>query len=66
MSIRQAVATINAELVRLRSELVTLQDKCRHKKATREGRSSTGYSEATQYWWDYTCPDCEKKWSVDQ
>ena len=45
-----------------------LQKICSHVNASKKYCSDTGNWDrnSDSYWIDYSCPDCGKKWSVDQ
>lgn len=60
---------IQAKITKLYADLRCEQEACTHPNATRKGGSNTGGYDGPAfdyYWWDYTCPDCLKRWSVDQ
>lgn len=58
---------IQRQIKELNDELIKHQDKCKHKKATKEYASNTGNYDPTAdcYWTIFNCPTCLKRWSVD-
>lgn len=44
-----------------------LQEQCTHPNVVKKYGSNTGNYDPSQdcYWTDFTCPDCDKRWSED-
>lgn len=52
----------------LRRELEALQLHCTHAEVTKRYRGSTGNYDPScdEYWIEWHCPDCDKRWTTDQ
>jgi hypothetical protein len=66
--IRDRAQEIVDSIAERNRELKLLQEKCKHRNATYEYKSSTGGwdSGSDRYWCDCKCYDCFKTWKVDQ
>jgi hypothetical protein len=53
---------------RIYSEIRNLQKICKHVNAEKIPNSDTGNWDRGQdsYWYDCSCPDCDKRWMEDQ
>jgi hypothetical protein len=67
MNIRKERVQIQKNILKWKNALKTLQDNCSHPNATKVYNSNTGNYDPScdSYWEEYTCPDCNKYWTVD-
>ena len=66
--IRRKWESIDKREDKLAKELSKLQKLCQHPNANSKYDSNTGNYDpsADSYWIDYICPDCNKRWRIDQ
>jgi hypothetical protein len=67
-AIREKRASIQGIIDISNKDLLELQAQCTHPSATKTPKSNTGNWDRSQdaYWYDFSCPDCGKRWSEDQ
>ncbi len=65
---RDELDSIQQAQERLRTRLRLLQESCPHTNAEKKYDGSTGnWCKADDcYWIDFHCPDCDKRWRIDQ
>ncbi len=68
-TVRQRVNNIKLQLTKLSEELSDLQLICSHptESVTKRHESDTGNYDPSQdrYWTDFTCSECDKRWTED-
>lgn len=57
-----------AKIETLYKEIAEIQAGCKHEAATKKAGANTGNYDPScnSYWYDYTCPECQKRWREDQ
>ena len=67
-SIRKRREALERQEAKTSAAIKLLQIECQHPNATKKYGASTGNYDpsANGYWIDFQCPDCGKRWSVDQ
>ncbi len=59
--------SIELKILKLNDELTDLQDKCPHHTLRYRGcGTSGGWDYEGSYWYDWFCPDCDKRWRTEQ
>lgn len=70
--IRKEVDKIDKALAKLRSKIIPyavemkiIQDRCKHSETIKKYGGSTGNYDKSEdcFWVEYTCVDCDKKWT---
>lgn len=66
--IRRRLKTIEKHQERWELAEKELQSICQHPNANKKYCANTGNYDPTadSYWIEYKCPDCNKRWNVDQ
>lgn len=66
--IRKKWVSIDRRETKLAKELKELQELCSHKNVSKLHKANTGNYDpsADSYWIEFHCPDCQKRWYVDQ
>jgi len=66
--IKRKWSSIDRREEKLAHELAKLQALCKHPNVEKEYKSNTGNYDpsADSYWIEFRCPDCRKRWSIDQ
>lgn len=66
--VRRRRKTIDAHQQKWYDAEEELQTLCQHPNVIKKHESDTGNWDRSQdcYWISYRCPDCDKRWTVDQ
>jgi hypothetical protein len=59
---------IETRLNKANADLKSLQSTCTHPNVVQKHGGNTGNYDPSSdcYWIDFTCPDCDKRWTEDQ
>lgn len=66
MKLKTRVSRIKKKIEALHTELLLLQESCSHEHVTKKPWRDDGYAEPTRYYYDITCNECGKTWTVEQ
>ena len=67
-NVRMEMNNLLIERDRIEKSILVLRSQCGHYDVKKIARSNTGNYDpsADSYWYDCTCPDCDKFWMEDQ
>ena len=63
MSKKSEVEKLQDKIKKLQDKIQKLQEACSHENRHEKHCGSTGGYDVDEYWIDYKCCDCLKKWS---
>jgi hypothetical protein len=59
--------SIGLKIAKLHDELIKLQNECPHHSLRYRANGSTGsYDRDDAFWYDWFCPNCDKRWTTEQ
>ena len=63
--IRETKTEYDLVISEVKGKIEALQDVCKHPNVTKVSRSDTGNYDPYEdrYWKEYSCPDCDKRWT---
>ena len=65
----KTVQELRIKILKLHTKIYAVQAVCTHEGLTKTAGASTGGYDGPafdRYWYDFSCPICEKRWTEDQ